>query len=147
MPNFNQMTLVGHVGRDPEVRHTAAGQAVTQFSMAYTRKVKGQDATTWFQVSAWNKTGEIAAQYVRKGAPVMVVGEVTLREYTTQAGEKRASLELTADRLTLLGGRDSGGDTTQERPARSEAPTTRAVQRTPEAGLPAGAGDLDDIPF
>jgi single-stranded DNA-binding protein len=73
-----------------------------------------------------------------------VVGEVVLREYQAKDGTTKSSLELTCDRLTLLGGRDSASEAP---PARSEAQPTRTPQRGQDAGLPAGSGDMDDIPF
>lgn len=144
MPNYAQATVVGHVGRDPETRYLQDGKAVCQFSVAVTKKVKGSDSTTWWRVSAFGRTAEIAQQYLAKGSPVLVAGEPVLREYQAKDGTTKSSLELTADRLTLLGGRDSAGE---ERPARSEASTTRAPQRGQEAGLPVGSDDLGDVPF
>lgn len=145
MPNYCHATIIGHIGRDPETRFLPDGKPVCQFSVAVTKKMKGQDATTWWRVSAFGRTAEIAQQYLAKGSPVLVAGEPVLREYQAKDGSTKSSLELTADRLTLLGARDSVGET-QERPARTEASTTRAPRR-PEAGLPAGADDLSDIPF
>lgn len=145
MPNYSHATIIGHIGRDPETRFLPDGKPVCQFSVATTKKMKGADTTTWWRVSAFGRTAEIAQQYLAKGSPVLVAGEPVLREYQAKDGTTKSSLELTADRLTLLGGRDSGGDTTQERPAQTSQ--SRAPQRAKDAGLPADADDLSDIPF
>lgn len=142
MPNYANATIVGHVGRDPEMRYLPDGKAVAQFSVATTRKVKGNGQTTWWRVSAFGRTAEVAGEYVKKGAPVLISGEPMLREYTTDSGEKRSSLEITADRLTLLGRKGDGGEQREERPVERE--TQRA------APLPKGGGieDMDsDLPF
>lgn len=111
---FSKTIVVGHLGRDPELRFTPAGQQVCSFSVATTRSWtdqggQQQEKTTWFRVTAWGKLGELCHQYLSKGRLVLVEGEVDASAWTAQTGEARASLELNARNVRFLGGRDGGG--------------------------------------
>jgi single-strand DNA-binding protein len=105
---YQSVTVIGHLGRDPEMRYTSSGVAVTSFSVATSRKWTdaagaAQEKTTWFRVSAWRKLGETCSQYLHKGQLVMVEGEVDASAYTPKdGGEPRASLELTARTVKFL---------------------------------------------
>jgi single-strand DNA-binding protein len=114
----NKTIITGNVGREPEMRYTPSGQAVTSFSVAvnkaYTNsageKVK---QTLWFRVSAWGKLAEVCNQYVVKGMKVLVEGELLgdpntggPKTYTKQDGTVSASFELTAHAVEFLGGRN-----------------------------------------
>lgn len=105
---YQSTTVIGHLGRDPEMRYTSSGMAVCSFSVATTRKWTGKDGaqqekTTWFRVSAWRKLGETCNQYLHKGQLVMVEGEIDASAYTPKdGGEPRASLELTARTVKFL---------------------------------------------
>lgn len=112
---YQKTIVVGHLGRDPEMRYTPAGVPVTSFSMATTRKWTGangeqQEKTTWFRVTAWRKTAELAAQYLKKGRLVLVEGDIDASAFTDREGNPRASLELTATNIRFLGGRGEGGE-------------------------------------
>jgi single-strand DNA-binding protein len=104
VPNFCQVQLIGHVGKDP-VLTEAASVPVARFSLATSRKRSGGDTTTWWEVTAWKKTADVAARYVKKGDAVMVVGEAWAEEWTDKQGGKRTSLKVEAARLVLLGGK------------------------------------------
>ncbi|MEZ4870073.1 MAG: single-stranded DNA-binding protein [Caldilineaceae bacterium] len=119
---YQQITLIGNLGSDPEMRYTPSGVAVASFSLAVNRSWVGQDGqrqdkTTWFRVSAWNKLAETVTQYLSKGRQVMVVGEVEeARGYLDRDGNPRASLEVRAQTVRFLGqrgdnmmGSDAGG--------------------------------------
>jgi single-strand DNA-binding protein len=105
---YQSVTVIGHLGRDPEMRYTSSGVAVTSFSVATSRKWTdaagaAQEKTTWFRVSAWRKLGETCNQYLHKGQLVMVEGEIDASAYTPKdGGEPRASLELTARTVKFL---------------------------------------------
>ena len=78
---YQQMTIVGNLGSDPEMRYTATGVPVTSFSVAVSRswtnqQGERQEKTTWFRVSAWEKLAELCSQYLTKGRQVLVVGEI-----------------------------------------------------------------------
>ena len=112
MAGYQYTVIVGNVGRDPELRYTQSGVAVCDFSVAVSRRWtdkntnEQREETTWFKVSAWRNLAEIASQYVRKGKQVMVAGRVNASAFIGQDGQARASLELTANDLQLLGRRD-----------------------------------------
>jgi len=112
---FQQCIIVGNLGRDPEMRYTPEGRAVTNFSVAVSRRWTRQDGaqgekTWWFRVSCWGKLAETTNQYLKKGRQVMVVGEVDASAFAGQDGNPRASLELTAREVKFLGGRDAARD-------------------------------------
>ncbi|MEZ4732100.1 MAG: single-stranded DNA-binding protein [Caldilineaceae bacterium] len=108
---YQQITLIGNLGNDPEMRYTPSGVPVASFSLAVNRSWTGQDGqrqdkTTWFRVSVWNKQAEIVSQYLSKGRQVLVVGEVEeARPYTDRDGNMRASLEVRAQSVRFLGQR------------------------------------------
>ena len=88
---YQTTVVVGHLGKDPEMRYTPSGQAVTSFTMATSRKWTGadgqsQEKTTWFKVTAWGKLAEICNQYLNKGKLVLVEGEVEASAWTGQDG-------------------------------------------------------------
>jgi single-strand DNA-binding protein len=112
---YQKTIVVGHLGRDPEMRYTPTGVPVTSFSVATTRKWTNangepQEKTTWFRVTCWKKVAEQAAQYLQKGRLVLVEGEIDASAWTDKEGAPRASLELTAFTVRFLGGRGEGGE-------------------------------------
>ncbi len=113
MASFNKVIIVGHLGRDQEMRYTPQGTAVSNFSIATTEKRKDrsgemQEITTWFRVSVWGKQAESISQYLLKGRQVYVEGRLRTEEYTDRDGNKRISLEVTASDVQLLGSRGDG---------------------------------------
>lgn len=110
MPNFEQHTVVGHVGGEPTQRYTSEGVAVTSFSLAVNDPRKKDAPPTWYRVTCWRATAEFAMQYVKKGAAVLVDGDrLALSEWTAQDGGARTTLELTARRIELLTRADGNG--------------------------------------
>ena len=111
---FSKTIIVGHLGRDPELRYTSGGQPVCSFSVATSRSWtdqsgQPQEKTTWYRLTAWGKLGELCNQYLTKGRLVLAEGEVDASAWSAQTGEPRASLELTARNVRFLGGKDGGG--------------------------------------
>ena len=98
--------FVGNVGSDPTVRTTGKGDRVASFSLAVNRKRGGEEATSWFRVSAWRGLAEVVEKYVRKGSRVMVDGALSIDEYES-GGEKRTSVEIDARDLVLYDAPDS----------------------------------------
>jgi single-strand DNA-binding protein len=142
---YQTIIIVGNVGRDPEMRYTPSGQAVTSFSVATNRQYTNNNGeaikeTIWFRVSAWGKTAEICNQYLKKGSKVLVEGRLTAdknggpRIWTAQDGTPRASFEVSAQTVRFLSSRS---DTAE--PGMGEA-------AAPEEGVGSG-GDEGDIPF
>lgn len=110
---FNKVILMGNLTRDPETRQTPSGQSVTNFSLAVNRTWKGQDGSTQEAVSyidcvAWGKQGEIIAQYMQKGRPILVEGRLDQRTWE-QDGNKRSKIEVIVDTFNFVGGAGDGG--------------------------------------
>jgi single-strand DNA-binding protein len=109
---YQQIMIIGNLGRDPEMRYTASGVPVTSFSVAVSRRWTGQDGqrqerTTWFRVSAWRQLAETCGQYLTKGQKVLVIGEMEEPNiWTDQQGNARSSLEITARDVRFLSSRD-----------------------------------------
>jgi single-strand DNA-binding protein len=105
MPSFNKITIVGHAGRDAELRKTPSGSTNASFSIATTEKRGDSEQTTWFNATAWGKTAEIAAQYVQKGKLIYIEGRLSQREYKAQDGSMKTSLDVNVTELKLIGGK------------------------------------------
>lgn len=136
MAGFMNFIIVGNVGRDPEMRYTQSGVAVCSFSVAVTRKFgSGEnrtEKTQWVRVSCWNKLGETANQWVKKGGQILVQGSVEVSAYLDKGGQPQASLEMRADNFQLLGSRgENAGGSAEE----------------PGDGGAAGGSSVDEIPF
>lgn len=102
----NRCEVIGHLGKDPEIRHTQSGQTVANFSVAHTEKWTGRDGakqekTIWFSVAVWGKQAESCGQYLAKGSLVMVAGPIDLDVYQHQ-GKDRANLQITAREVRFL---------------------------------------------
>lgn len=147
MASFNKIILVGHLGRDPELRYTTDGTPVCSFSIATTERRKDksgefQEMTTWFQVTAWRRLAEIAEQYLKKGKQVYIEGRLSQREYQDRDGNTRTSLDVNASDIQFIGPRgEEGFAPREERPARPSA------QPMAEEGSAAEPISDDDIPF
>jgi len=140
--NINSVVLIGNLTRDPELRHTPSGTAVTTLRLAVNDRVKRgeewQETPYYFDVTVWGRTAENCVQYLAKGRPVGVQGKLTWREWDAQDGTKRQSVEVVADNVQFLGGRGDAEGGGQFVPQGAAAPAT--------ADFPASAAD-DDIPF
>lgn len=125
---YQKIIVAGYLGRDPEMRYMSDGTAVTNFSIAtsrrWTDRATGQprDETTWFRVSVWGRKAEVAHQYLTKGRAVLVEGRLQVdpqtggpRLFTRQDGTVGASYEIHAENVAFLGGGgDSGGSSYSE---------------------------------
>ena len=143
MASFNRITIVGYLGRDPELRYTPDGTPVCDFSVATTERRKDrsgetQDITTWFRVTVWRRQAELAGQYLTKGRQVYVEGRLIQREFQDRDGNTRYSLEVTASDIQFIGSRGEEGSQVREEPS--------AKARTQEAAAAAPVTE-DDIPF
>lgn len=113
----HNILIVGNLGRDPEMRYTPSGQAVTNFSVATNRRYTGADGqrvdeTTWFRISAWGKTAENCNQYLKRGSKVLIEGRLNPdpqtggpRIWSGNDGQPRASFEVTAQLVRFLSSR------------------------------------------
>jgi single-strand DNA-binding protein len=100
---MNKIFLVGNLVRDPELRTTQGGINVCTFTIAVNKRQKGEaNAADYFRVTAWRQLGENCQKFLAKGRRVCVVGEVSVSTYTTQNGETRANMEVTAQDVEFL---------------------------------------------
>ena len=166
--SFNKITIVGYLGRDPELRYTPQGTAVCNMSIATTEKRRDargetEEHTIWFRVTAWGRQAELAAEYLAKGRQVYVEGRLRREEYTDREGVQRVSLEVNASDIQFLGQRadtaergvektrDSGQvDEETENEKASKPVSSRNGKRPTSKRAPAkeAAGIEDDeVPF
>lgn len=97
---MNSICIVGRLGRDPETRQTSSGKSVCNFSVAVS---EGRDKTTWFNVTTWEKTAEIAGKYLAKGKWVGVTGRMQEETYQGKDGEEKRAWKLIANNVHLIG--------------------------------------------
>jgi single-strand DNA-binding protein len=149
--NINRVVLTGNLTRDPELRNTPSGTSVCSLRLAVNTSRKdasGQwvDKPNYFDITVWGRQGENVAQYLSKGRPVAVDGRLEWREFTDKEGNNRQAVEIVADSVQFLGGRDDagggGGNGSRFTPQSDVPADTGDFQ---PAG--AGAGSDDDIPF
>jgi single-strand DNA-binding protein len=143
---FQSVTICGNLGRDPETRYLPDGGAITNISVATSEKWKDregerQEHTEWHRIVFFGKLAEIAGEYLKKGAPVLVVGRLRTRIYE-QDGVKKYSTEIVGDQMRMIGPRAAGG----EREEREPSPRREPAKPT---GAARGKFDdfEDDIPF
>lgn len=115
MVSMNKITIIGHLGRDPEMRYTPQGAAVTDFSVATSRRYtdnsgERREETDWFRVSAWRQLAELCNQYLQKGSLVYVEGRLHVRTYEANDGSTRFSSEVTASDVRFLNRPDRAGE-------------------------------------
>jgi single-strand DNA-binding protein len=179
MASLAKISIIGRLGRDPEMRYTPNGRPVTEFTVAVNQSTKNQqsgewiEATDWFRVTIWGDRAERAAEQFRKGNQVFVEGRFRAREFEGKDGQKRTSLEISADSVINLepraardeegggfgapsggfGGGSSAGGPSAGGPSAGgfgDAETVRPTRPAP-AARPApqrpSDDDLDDLPF
>jgi single-strand DNA-binding protein len=167
MASVNKVTLIGNLGRDPEVRYAPSGSAICNVAIATSRSWKDktsgerQEETEWHRVVFYDRLAEIAGEYLKKGKSVYIEGRLKTRKWTDKDGVEKYTTEIIAQEMTMLGGREGGGggggdDGYSDQPqARAEAPRRSAPPPRAPAPRPAppqktstGFDDMDDdIPF
>lgn len=154
---INKVILIGNVGSEPEVRYMPNGNAVTTLSIATSESWKDkqtgdkQERTEWHRVVLFNKLGEIAGEYTKKGSKVYIEGSLRTRKWQDQQGQDRYTTEIVANDLQLLDSRGAGGfsEDNATQPSRAK-PSTQAPTKTDNSAnsYPETFADLDDdIPF
>ena len=152
--NINRVVLTGNLTRDPELRNTPSGTAVCSLRLAVNTSRKdasGQwvDKPNYFDITVWGRQGETVAQYCAKGRPIAVDGRLEWREFTDKEGNNRQAVEIVADSVQFLGGRDDngggGGGNGNRFAPQSDVPADTGDFQPAGAGA-SGAAD-DDIPF
>ena len=126
MASLNKVLLIGNLTKDPELRYTPNGTAVTNLRVAVNRKFKDRtgelkEDTCFITVTAWDKQAEICNQYLQKGRPVFVEGILQSRSWETSDGQKRSTIDVRAERIQFLGGAPRGGEGGQGAPASENA--------------------------
>lgn len=153
MLSLNRAQILGNLTRDPEMRYTPNGQAVTHFSVATNRRWKNQDGTDgesveYHEIVVWGKQAEAVTPMLKKGEPVYVEGRLQTRSWEGQDGAKRNKTEITADTVIVLSRKGSGEwkpKTPSENPVEEisqadEKPATKQEEKEEEI-------DIEDIPF
>lgn len=152
--NINRVILTGNLTRDPELRSLPSGMSVCSLRIASnTRRKNGssgewEDKPNFFDVTVWGAQGENCSRFLSKGRPVAIDGRLEWREWTAQDGAKRQSVEVVADVVQFLGGREEGsggGGGGGGFTPRSDVPVDEGDFQP--AGAGAGSQDNDDIPF
>ena len=143
MASVNKVILIGNVGRDPEVKYSADGNAIANLSLATSEQWKDksgtkQEKTEWHRVSFFGKLAEIVGEYVKKGSQVYVEGRLQTRKWQDKDGQDRYTTEIVADRMQMLGSRASNGND----------PTPAAEANPKPVRAPSKFDSLEDsIPF
>lgn len=148
MANVNKVILIGNLTRDPEIKYTPKGSAVTDFGLAVNRTYQSdggekREETTFIDVTLWGRTAEIASQYLKKGRPVYIEGRLQMDSWEDkQSGQKRSKLKVVGETLQFLGSREGGGGG-----GRSDDDDAPPPSRPRSAPAPQSAPEDDDIPF
>lgn len=141
MASLSKIMIIGNVGRDPELKMTANGKPVCEFSVAVNRVSTGgqsgerREETDWFRVSCWGRQAETAQQLIQKGRLVFIEGRFQAREWQDREGQKRISLEISANDFQMLDSRRDRGE------------GAGAVPPPPGPNADPGTFDPDEIPF
>lgn len=142
--SFNKITIVGNLGKDPELRYTPQGSAVCNISVATNERRRDkngdfQDITTWFRITLWGKQAENASKYLTKGSPIYIEGRLKVEEWSDKDGKLRYTLDVQATDMQFLGS------------SRGEEFSGGASPEYSNDPMPSSGGDSaptdDDIPF
>ena len=147
---FNKVILMGNLTRDVEVRTTTSGQSVANFSLAVNRSWRGQDGqqqdqTSFINCVAWGKVGDIIAQYVHKGSPLLVSGRLDQRSYQDKDGNRRSAVEVVVEDFNFVGGGRSD-DPSLSAPSNNQS-TNNKSQDVVVEDIDDKPIDLSEIPF
>lgn len=116
---LNKVMVIGHLGRDPEMRYTPSGRPVTTFTVAVSRSWNTADGerrteTEWFNIVSWGNLAEICKQYLYKGQQVYIEGRLQTRRWEDKEGQKHTSVEVVANEMMMLGDRRDNSSQSQE---------------------------------
>jgi single-strand DNA-binding protein len=159
--SVNKVTLLGNVGKDPEIRSTAGGNMVANFTLATSDNQKDaqgawQQRTEWHNLVAFKRTAEIVRDYVKKGSKLYIEGKITTRSWDDkESGQKRYKTEILVNELVLISGRDDasgGGGYSRGAGSSSAASSSAGFDQRPASGAPddyTHSTEIsdDDIPF
>ena len=137
--SLNRCEFIGNLGKDPDIRYSASGDAIANFSIAVGWKTKDKEGTEWVRVTAFGKLAGICGEYLRKGSQVYIAGRMTTRKWQNKDGVDQYTTEVVADQMQMLGGRSE----------QSEPATKPDAYRQVKEGNTVDIADLPDseIPF
>ena len=151
MASYNRITLVGNVGKDPELK-TVGNNKVIDFSLAINEPARGQtpEKTEWYRVTFWDRKAETISQYVKRGTQIMVEGRLSVRTYLDNTQRERYSLEVAGTDFVLLGSRPAGDEQVdapsfQRKPA--AAPNQAPATPVSSPVMKNNAAEEDELPF
>ncbi|MCX6968340.1 MAG: single-stranded DNA-binding protein [Verrucomicrobia bacterium] len=163
MANLNKVMLIGNITRDPEIRYTPKGTALTELTLAVNRRYTAdngekREEATFIDVTLWGKTAEVAAEYLKKGRPLFVEGRLRMETWDDKTtGQKRSKLTVVGENIEFLNAREGGGGGGGASREYDEEPRSSRPQQQRPASRPATPPkapvdpDLDvegdDIPF
>ena len=154
--NINRVIITGNLTRDPELRSLSSGNSVCSLRVAVNTRRKNNSTGEWedkpnyFDVTVWGAQGENCARYLAKGRPVAVDGRLEWREWEDRDGNKRQSVDIIADSVQFLGGREEGAGNGNGFQSRSDVPVDDSDLQpaaAPAGGSGQAAAAEDDIPF
>ena len=152
--SLNKVTLLGRLGKDPEIRYTTNGKAVTTFDVATGgdnwTDAQGQaheEKTEWTRCVAWERLGEIAGEYLAKGKQVYLEGKLQTRSWEDDKGGKRYATEVVVKDFILLGGKGDAPQPPAPSPVMTGRPPQQPTKPMPTEQQMDAAMSVDDIPF
>lgn len=150
---INKVILIGNLGADPEVRYTPANTAVCNISVATTDQWRDkqtgeqQEKTEWHKVVMFNRLGEIAGEYLKKGSKVYIEGRLQTRKWQGQDGQDRYTTEIVANEMQMLDGRGGTGAAPMDDAGYGSRSQKQPQQQSRQSPPPADDDLADDIPF
>ena len=153
MASFNKVILLGNLTRDPEVRYTPKGTAVTDLGLAVNRTYTAdngekREEVTFVDVTFWGRTAEVAGEYLKKGRPVFVEGRLQLDSWDDKtSGQKRTKLKVIGENMQMLGAPRGGGGSGGGDEEGSGAPRSSSRPAPPPKAAAPSEADDDEIPF
>lgn len=162
MATLNKVMLIGNLTRDPELKYIPSGSAVVTFTLAVNRVYKTQtgekkEQTSFLRVVVWGRRAEVCGEYLAKGSPVFVEGRLQSREWETQEGQKRSTVEVIADNVQFLRGGDKQAGKAPAKQASATIPEDiETIDLNSEVELPSpsgsgtpkdSAGANEEVPF
>jgi single-strand DNA-binding protein len=148
MSSLNKVMLIGHLGKDPEVRYTADGTAVATFSLATSenwtdKNGTRQEHTEWHNIVAWRRFADLSQKYLNKGRQVYIEGRLQTRDWNDREGIRRRTTEIIVTQIVLLGSRSKSTDA----PVSYQEPASSSTEAEPEQAFGNAGITDDDIPF
>ena len=151
--SVNKVILLGRLGKDPELKYTPSGQAVTKFSLATSERWKDkgsgefQERTEWHNIVCWSKLAETANQYLTKGSSVYIEGRLQTRSWEDKENKRHYMTEVIVNEMVMTGGRGESGGSGQRAAHAASAPASAHDEGERFASGPPREITDDDIPF